>query len=332
MILADECCQSDNIKIETTVLTADAHDEELFHKLKKLDTEQRNKATRNIDLAGAREIAELINAEDKKVADCVEQRIDRIASAIDIVKDALAVGGRLIYAGAGTSGRLGILDAAECPPTFGSDPEQVVGLIAGGREAVFVAQEGAEDHESNGVDAIDRAEVAPPDVVCGLAASGRTPYVLGAIKEAARRGCKTLFVCTVPADQLDIEADVVIDVPVGPEVIMGSTRMKSATAQKMVLNMITTGAMIRQGKVYENVMVDLQLTNKKLVERAKRILMMFADISYARAGELLKETGGHVKTALLMALGKIDKESASELLKKHEGFIRKALISLGETT
>lgn len=303
---------------------------DLFNQLKKLDTEQRNPATMGIDLADAREIARLINEEDKKVAFQVEQKLDEIAEAIECVKEALQKGGRLIYAGAGTSGRLGVLDAAECPPTFGSDPEQVVGLIAGGNAAMFVAQEGAEDHEKNGVDAMDEIKLNPPDVLCGIAASGRTPYVHGALKEARKRGCKTIFVTTVPASQIETEADILIDVPVGPEVIMGSTRMKSATAQKMVLNMITTGAMIRQGKVYENVMVDLMLTNNKLHERAKRIIMNFTDLNYEQAGKLLDKAGGHVKTALLMALGDLSKEEAQKLLKEHNGFIRKAFLSLNE--
>lgn len=303
-------------------------EEQLFKQLKKLDTEQRNPNTMAIDLADAREIAHLINEEDKKVALHVEKRLDEIAAAIDLVKGALEKNGRLIYAGAGTSGRLGVLDAAECPPTFGTRPEQIVGLIAGGKEAMFEAQEGAEDHESNGREAMDEVSLGKNDVVCGLAASGRTPYVHGALKEAKERGCKTIFVTTVPASQITIDVDVLIDVPVGPEPIMGSTRMKSATAQKMVLNMITTGAMIRQGKVYENVMVDLMLTNKKLKERAKRILMTFTDLSYTEAAVALEKAGGHVKTALLMALGDLNREEADELLDEHDGFIRKAFLSL----
>ena len=303
-------------------------DTKLFNQLKKLDTEQRNSATQEIDLADSREIVRLINEEDKKIAFQVEKKLDRIARAVDMVNEALSAGGRLIYAGAGTSGRLGVLDAAECPPTFGSSPEQVQGLIAGGNQAMFVAQEGAEDKESNGREAMDEINLSPPDVLCGLAASGRTPYVLGALKEAAERGCKTLFVTTVPETQTPAEADVIIDIPVGPEVVMGSTRMKSATAQKMVLNMITTGAMIRRGKVYENVMVDLQQTNEKLKERAKRIMMMFTDASYDEAADTLREAGGHVKTALLMQLGNLSADEARALLSAHNGFIRKAYLSL----
>ena len=309
-------------------LSSEAEKRKLFKQLEKLTTEERNPATRKIDLAPSREIATLINNEDHSVAGKIEQRLDEIAEVIDLLADSFQMGGRLLYFGAGTSGRLGVLDAAECPPTFGTLPEQVQGFIAGGKEAMFVAQEGAEDLEENGVREVEHAKVAPPDVVCGLAASGRTPYVHGAIKEAASRGCKTILVTTVPAAQIELEVDHLIDIPVGPEVIMGSTRMKSGSAQKMVLNMFTTGAMIRQGKVYENVMVDLMLTNKKLVERAKRILMIFTDIDYTRASKLLDEAEGHVKTALLMELGKVDHATSKQLLKQHNGFVRKALLSL----
>lgn len=300
----------------------------LFRKLENLATEKRNSSTLEIDLASAGEIARLINAEDQKVALQVEKKLDVIAEVIELVSDAFQMGGRLLYFGAGTSGRLGVLDAAECPPTFGTPPEQVEGFIAGGEAAMFVAQEGAEDSEEIGAEAVEEAKVAPPDVVCGLAASGRTPYVHGAIKEASKRGCKTILVTTVPAEQIDLDVDYLIDVPVGPEVIMGSTRMKSGTAQKMVLNMITTGAMIRQGKIYENVMVDLMLSNKKLEERAKRILMIFSEVDYEKAEALLNEANGHVKTALLMALGDLNLEEAKQLLKKNGGFVRKALLDI----
>lgn len=303
----------------------DDNENSLFEQLKNLDTEQRNASTREIDLAGSLEIARLINAEDQKVAAEVEKKLAEIAEAIDLVKEAFDAGGRLIYAGAGTSGRLGILDAAECPPTFGSDPEQVIGLIAGGRDAVFEAQEGAEDYEKNGRQALQKADISQKDVVCGLAASGRTPYVHGALKEAKDMGCSTIFVTTVPGSQITISVDVLIDIPVGPEVIMGSTRMKSATAQKMVLNMLTTGANIRRGKVFENVMVDLQLSNKKLHERAKRIIMMLGEVDYPEAEKSLKAAGGHVKTALVMVLGEVSRKEAEKKLEENDGFIRKAL-------
>lgn len=298
---------------------------ELFDKLHTLATEQRNPDTMEIDLAGPGEIVRLINEADKKVALLVEKKLPVIAAAVEQISRSFVLGGRLFYFGAGTSGRLGVQDAAECPPTFGSHPDQVQAFIAGGEAAVFVAQEGSEDSEREGAEDVKKAQVSAVDVVCGLAASGRTPYVLGALKEAKKRGCKTILVTTVPASQLDYTADYTIDVPVGPEVIMGSTRMKSGTAQKMVLNMLTTGAMIRQGKVYENVMVDLHLTNKKLVERAKRIIMMFTDTDYDRATELLNLAGNHVKTALVMELAGLDKDAARELLNRHQGFIREAI-------
>lgn len=300
-------------------------DNELFEQLKKLDTEQRNDATKEIDLADSYEIARLINEEDKKVAYQVEKRLHKIAQAIDWGVEAFQQNGRIIYAGSGTSGRLGIIDAVECPPTFGTKPEQFQGIIAGGPNAVFKAKEGAEDKESNGREAVNKIELAPPDILCGLAASGRTPYVIGALEEAKERGCKTIFITTVPASQTPAKAHLIIDIPVGPEVIMGSTRMKSATAQKMVLNMISTGVMIRLGKVYENVMVDLQLTNKKLIERARRIIMMFTKVSYKEASGLLHLANGHVKTALLMGLKNIDSGQAAKMLANNDGFIRRAI-------
>lgn len=299
--------------------------EQLFHSLNKLDTEQRNSKTAEIDLANSFEIVELINKEDQKVAIEIDKKLPEIATAVDLVSESFSLGGRLLYFGAGTSGRLGVLDAAECPPTFGTHPEQVQGYIAGGKEAMFRAQEGAEDSEEVGIADLDKSKATSLDVVCGLAASGRTPYVLGVLKEAAKKGIKTIFVTTVPESQLNVEADIIIDVPVGPEVIMGSTRMKSGSAQKMILNMITTGAMIKQGKVYENVMVDLQLTNEKLVERAKRIISTFGNVSYERATQLLKLSDGHVKTAIVMAINKLDKKEAVELLRANDGFIRRAL-------
>ena len=267
--------------------------QELYNQLKKLETEQRNPETMHIDLADPLEIVRLMNEQDKLVAEYVSTRKEQIAQAVTYAHEALAQGGRLIYTGAGTSGRLGVLDAAECPPTFGTRPEQVIGLIAGGREAMFVAQEGSEDLPEHGEKDIAQLNVSEKDVVCGLAASGRTPYVLGTLEEAKRRGARTIMVCCVSAERvkLELKADVMIDVPVGPEVIMGSTRLKSATAQKMVCNMISTGAMVRLGKVYENVMVDLMLTNKKLVERSRRIITMFADVDYDEASRLMMESG-----------------------------------------
>ncbi len=301
---------------------------ELFRKLEILLTEQRNPVSREIDLADSREIVRIINDEDKKVAEAVETRLDVIADAVDAIVEGFKQGGRLLYIGAGTSGRLGVLDAAECPPTFGTDPELVQGFIAGGEKAMFRAQEGAEDVEQYGAEEINRLKVTSVDVISGLAASGRTPYVHGALKRASEIGCKTILVTTVSAEQVDLDVDYLVDVPVGPEVIMGSTRMKSATAQKMILNMFTTGAMIRLGKVYENVMVDLQLTNKKLEERAKRIVMMLAKINYEEAEEMLDKADDHVKTALLMALSGLSKDEAIRKLQESDGFIRKVLKKL----
>jgi len=300
----------------------------LFNKLEKLATEQRNEASMKIDVASAEEIVRIINEEDQKVAKLVSRRADVIAEAVELISESFNLGGKLFYFGAGTSGRLGVVDASECPPTFGSHPDLVQGFIAGGKDAMYSAKEGAEDLEENGAEDINEKQVAPPDVVCGLAASGRTPYVVGAINEAKKIGCKTILVTTVPREQIDVKPDIIIDVPVGPEVVMGSTRMKSGTAQKMVLNMLTTGAMIRQGKVYENVMVDLQLTNKKLVERAKRIIMMFTELNYEEATNILKEAENHVKTAIVMTLGKVNKQEAKLILEKENGFIRNAIKAL----
>ncbi len=302
-----------------------AQNDSLFEQIKKLSTEQRNPATEEIDLADSLKIVELINHEDLKVAEAVGQKKKVIAEAIDVVTAQLRRGGRLLYFGAGTSGRLGVLDAAECPPTFGTSPDLVQGFIAGGMEAMFVAQEGAEDYEENGEKDVTLSGVNERDAVVGLAASGRTPYVHGALKSAGEKGAKTIFITTVPEEQLRLTADIIIDVPVGPEVIMGSTRMKSATAQKMILNMISTGSMIRLGKVYQNVMVDLMQTNQKLVERSKRIIMMFSGVSYEEAGELLMQAGGNVKTALIMAVCGENADRARELLRENDGFIRRVI-------
>lgn len=300
---------------------------ELFNQLSTLLTEQRNPDTQSIDLADSLEIVTKINAEDKKVADRIEGKLPVIAEAVETIATKIREGGRLLYFGAGTSGRLGVLDAAECPPTFGTDPELVQGFIAGGEQAMYVAQEGAEDSEQHGRDETDKRNISDRDVVVGLAASGRTPYVHGVIKESKKRGASTVFITTVSADQVDLdsEVDFMIDIPVGPEVVMGSTRMKSGTAQKMVLNMLSTGAMIRLGKVYENVMVDLQLTNKKLEERAKRIVMMLTNCSYDTAKDVLETAEGHVKTAMVMILADLSKEEAQERLRKNDGFVRASL-------
>lgn len=297
----------------------------LFEQLKTLSTEQSNPRSRQIDTASVREILEIINTEDHRVPIVVREEIPYIEQAVGLVVEAFKSGGRLFYAGAGTSGRLGILDASECPPTFGVPYDMVQGLIAGGKEAVFRAQEGAEDEEENGIRDIIKAGVTSKDVVCGIAASRRTPYVVGAVKQARLLGCKTLFVTCNPRSEFDLDVDVAICPVVGPEVIMGSTRMKSGTAQKLVLNMITTAAMIRLGKVYENMMIDLQMTNKKLVERSKRIVMTITGVDYAESTRVLEAAGGHVKTALVMILAGVDADAARDRLEASEGFVRPAI-------
>jgi len=301
----------------------------LFNQLAALDTEQDNPASSHIDTASPLEIAQMMNHQDALVAKAVGGKLQEIARGIGIISEAFKSGGRLFYAGSGTSGRIGILDASECPPTFGSPPEMVQGLIAGGAEAIFKAKEGAEDDPENGAADIIQAGVGKNDVVCGIAASGRTPYVLGAVSQAKQLEAKTIFLCCVDEAQLKPhpKAAVTIAIPVGPEVISGSTRLKSGTAQKMVCNMLTTGAMIQLGKVYENVMVDLQLSNLKLHERAKRIIMKFTGFSYSEAAELLEQSDYHVKTALVMALKKVDIQQAQDLLHTNHGFVRSALLS-----
>ncbi|MCB0751615.1 MAG: N-acetylmuramic acid 6-phosphate etherase, partial [Ignavibacteriae bacterium] len=233
----------------------------LFHEISNLSTEQRNPNSTNIDFLSAAEILKIINDEDKTVPFAVEKELPYIERAVNKIVEALKIGGRLLYFGAGTSGRLGVVDASECPPTFGTKPEMVQGFIAGGEAAMFVAQEGAEDHEENGAKDVIRAKVTEKDIVCGIAASRRTPYVIGAVKKAKELGATTLYITCTPRDSFNIkEVDIPICPYVGPEVVMGSTRMKSGTAQKLVLNMLTTASMVRMGKTYENMMIDLQMT------------------------------------------------------------------------
>lgn len=305
----------------------------LFEQLTRLSTEQRNPASMDIDARSTAEILRIINSEDKRVAIAVEGELEYIGGAVEIVVRALKNGGRLFYTGAGTSGRLGVLDAAECPPTYGTSPEMVQGMIAGGEKAMFSAQEGAEDKQENGARDIDDRGVNEKDVVCGIAASLRTPYVIGAVKRAKQLGAKTLYVTTNPrsrfyspefAEVAEV-VDMAICPEVGPEVIMGSTRMKSGTAQKLVLNMITTTAMIRLGKVYENMMIDLQMTNLKLKERSKRIVMTITGVEYETAADYLEKAGGHVKTALVMIKAGVDRSEAQRRLQRADGFVRAAI-------
>jgi N-acetylmuramic acid 6-phosphate etherase len=300
----------------------------LFNEIAALPTEQRNAATSTIDAASTEEILLLINDEDSHVVPAIRAEIPHITQAVEHIVAAFKRGGRLIYAGAGTSGRLGIVDASECPPTYGTPPDMVQALIAGGRAAVFEAQEGAEDKPEEGAREIAEKNVSERDVVCGIAASGRTPYVLGALREARSRGAVTLMVTTNHrfGEQFPDEAiDIVIAPNVGAEVVMGSTRMKSGTAQKLVLNMLTTAAMIRLGKVYGNVMVDLQMTNLKLRERAKRVVMDVTGVPYEEAVRVLEQCGGHVKTAVVMILAGVSKDEALRRLQASEGFVRPAI-------
>ncbi len=301
-------------------------EKKLFDEISKLSTEQKNPNSVNIDMQSTEEILSIINSEDKNVPIAVEQEIPYIAKAVDAIVEAIKNGGKLFYFGAGTSGRLGVVDASECPPTFGAPYDMINGFIAGGKEAMFVAQEGAEDFESGGAEEVIKAGVTSRDVVCGIAASRRTPYVIGAVKKAKEIGATTLYVTATPRDTFNIdEVDIAMCPHVGPEVVMGSTRMKSGTAQKLVLNMLTTTTFVRLGKTYENMMIDLQQTNKKLVERSKRIVMMITGVEYDEATEYLVKSSGHVKTALVMILADVDLDTAKARLEKADGFVRKAI-------
>jgi N-acetylmuramic acid 6-phosphate etherase len=295
----------------------------LFEQLKELTTEQRNPRTHGIDLADTARILELMNDEDQTVAGAVRSAIPDIARAVELVTAAFRSGGRLFYAGAGTSGRLGILDAAECPPTFGVDADMVQGIIAGGKETVFRSREGVEDHENFGAEDVVAGGVAGTDVLMGIAASRRTPYVLGALREAAARGARTVFLrCNEGPDP---GVDVVITVVAGPEAITGSTRLKAGTAQKMVLNMITTASMVKLGKVYENLMVDVRPNSAKLIERGKGMVMMLTGLGYEDATRLYEAAGRQVKVAVLMERRGVNAAEAESRLREADGFLARAL-------
>lgn len=306
---------------------------DLFSQLSLLPTENSNKYTCNVDSLSTRKILEIINAEDNAVAAAVKKEIPTIAKATELIITALRNGGRLIYVGAGTSGRLGVLDAAEIPPTFGTEPRLVQGIIAGGRKAIFRSQEGSEDRDRDAFNALKKIKLKKSDVVCGIAASLRTPFVTAALNYAKKQTCKTIMITTNPKSILNEKRfsslkkniDVAICPDVGPEVVTGSTRMKSGTAQKLVLNMLTTTTMIRLGKVYGNMMVDLKMNSKKLEERAKRVLMTVTGIDYEKAEDVLHKADGHVKTAIVMILKQTDKRKAKLLLKKANGFVREAI-------
>lgn len=294
-------------------------------------TEQRNPASAEIDRLSTLDIVELINAEDQKVAPAVGAERVAIARAIDIAEQAFRAGGRLIYVGAGTSGRLGVLDASEMPPTYGTQPEMVQGIIAGGMEALINAVEGAEDHPESGAEAIDEKAVGPTDFVMGIATSGSTPFVHGALRRAGELGASTgLLLCTPPTPEMIERYDVVIAALVGPEVVTGSTRMKAGTATKLVLNTITTGAMIRLGKVFGNLMVDLRATNQKLRDRSERILMELCDLDREPARDLLQRSGGSVKTAIAMYWTGEEPEAAQRRLRESGGRLGEILGKVDE--
>lgn len=289
--------------------------------LDRLVSETRNPLTMHLDQASTLEMVRLFNQEDSKVPEAIERELPVIADAIDRITETLAQGGRLIYMGAGTSGRLGILDASECPPTYGVPHDMVIGLIAGGKEAILKAVEGAEDNEQLGAQDLLHLRLSARDLVVGIAASGRTPYVIGGLRYAKSLGCYTVSLSCNPGSRIAQEADLAISPVVGPEVLTGSTRMKAGTAQKLVLNMLTTGAMVKLGKVYQNLMVDVQATNEKLVDRQQRIVMEATDCDRVRAEQALAEADNHCKTAIVMLLAGLNANEARLRLKQNRGFV-----------
>ena len=290
-----------------------------------LVSETRNPQTMDLDALSTLDLVHRFNQQDTLVAEAVKATLPDVASAVDAAAEALKSGGRIIYMGAGTSGRLGVLDASECPPTFGVPHGLVVGLIAGGPGALLKAVEGAEDNAQLGEDDLIALNLTPQDLVVGLAASGRTPYVIGGLKYARKIGCNTVAISCNPDSPIAREADIAISPVVGPEALTGSTRLKSGTAQKLVLNMISTGAMVKFGKVYQNLMVDMKATNIKLMDRACRMVVEATGIARAEAEMLLKQTDFDVKPAILMALSGLSAEAAREKLVAHQGFLRAAL-------
>ena len=293
--------------------------------LQKIATEQRNPNTMNIDTLSTLDMVKLINREDHRVAEAVALVTDKIAEAVDVIAARLSTGGRLIYCGAGTSGRQGILNAVECPATYSTDPETVQALMAGGYGAIFMAVEGAEDSKELGKTDMQGIGFSGKDVLVGIAASGRTPYVLGCMEYAKELGAPTVAVTCCPGSILDSFADIGIAPAPGPEVVTGSTRMKSGTAQKMVLNMLSTGAMIKLGKVYGNLMVDVKPSNEKLVRRCVTIVCSATDCTEEEAVDALEQCGYHPKTAIVMLLRGVDAETADRLLEAAGGRIAKVL-------
>lgn len=293
--------------------------------LNKMMTETRNPDTMTLDQMSALELVTVMNREDHKVPEAIALALPQIASTVEVVEQAFRKGGRLFYLGAGTSGRLGVLDASECPPTFGVDPGMVVGLIAGGDRALRFPIEGAEDDRSLGKQDLMDHNLVPSDVVIGIAASGRTPYVLGALDYAHSIGCKTAAIACNLHSAIGQAADIAIEVSVGPEVLTGSTRLKAGSAQKMILNMITTGAMVRTGKAYQNLMVDVVQSNEKLRTRAENIVMAATDVSREQARCTIDEANGKVKLAITMILTGKDAASAQALLDQSGGSVHNAL-------
>ena len=290
-----------------------------------LVSETRNPQTMDLDALSTLDLVHRFNQQDTLVAEAVKATLPDVASAVDAAAEALKSGGRIIYMGPGTSGRLGVLDASECPPTFGVPHGLVVGLIAGGPGALLKAVEGAEDNAQLGEDDLIALNLVPQDLVVGLAASGRTPYVIGGLKYARKTGCTTVAISCNPDSPIAQEADIAISPVVGPEALTGSTRLKSGTAQKLVLNMISTGAMVKFGKVYQNLMVDMKATNIKLMDRACRMVVEATGIARAEAETLLRQTDFDVKPAILMALSGLNADAAREKLAAHQGFLRAAL-------
>lgn len=299
--------------------------EELIKKLSLLDTEKVNSNTTDIDTLSPLEICHKINNEDKKVAGIVEQAMPEISRAAEFAAEAWKNNGRIIYIGAGTSGRLGVLDAAECPPTFGIDPSRTIGVISGGYQTLVLSQEGVEDQSEQAVENLKNIGLNKNDFLVGIAASVRTPYTVAGVRYGIKAGCKTGFIVCNKAELIDIQTDVLIRLPVGPEVITGSTRMKSGTAQKMALNMITTTAAVLCGKTYGNLMVDLKATSDKLAARSRKMLMEFLDIDLDKADKLLNDSDGSVKTAIAMHRLGVSKEEAEQKLIDAGGFLRKVL-------
>jgi len=292
-------------------------------------TELRNRASENIDRLSTQQVVDLINSEDTLVPAAVAQQRKQIATAIDLIVARFKEGGRLFYVGAGTSGRLGVLDASECPPTFGVPPSLVQGIIAGGRPALVRSAEGAEDYPEDGASAIEKKHIRAKDVVVGLAACGMTPYVLGALKQARRIGSGTIFITCAPEAVEHIPAEIIINPVVGPEVVTGSTRMKAGTATKLILNTLTTGAMIRLGKVYGNLMVDLKATNEKLRDRSLRILMELTGLSRRQARTLLRRADGQLKAAVVMHFRRVDLGRAITILAENDQILRQAIVDDG---